>query len=204
MNLPELKKEVEQKRGQLKQLQLERRILTNSLLELELEQTKSEEARAIIQLVAQQTQQKVQIYISDVVSSALETVLDDPYELIVEFVQRRNKTECDLLFSRNGFKVTPLDASGGGAINIATFALRTALLMLSKYDKIIIADEPLHFLHSKILHGRVAELISHISEVNNIQIIIVTGEETEEIRSLADKVFEVTKIRGVSNVSLVK
>jgi len=203
MQLTELKTNIEQLRGRFKQLQIEQGTALQQLIELEKEQVRIEEARTVIILVAQQTQQKVQLYISDVVTSALEMVLDEPYEFHVEFVQRRNKTECDLLFSRNGFKVSPLDASGGGAVNVASLALRVALLTLSRNDKILILDEPLHFLHSRVLHQRAAELLETIAKQNNIQIIMITGEaESAEIISKANKVFRIGKKKGISMVEV--
>jgi ABC-type molybdenum transport system ATPase subunit/photorepair protein PhrA len=202
MQLTELKTNIEQLRGRFKQLQIEQGTALQQLVNLEKEQVRIEEARTVIILVAQQTQQKVQLYISDVVTSALEMVLDEPYEFHVEFVQRRNKTECDLLFSRNGYEVNPLEASGGGAVNVASLALRVALLTLSKNDKILILDEPLHFLHSRVLHQRAAELLETLAKQNKIQIIMITGEEeSTEIVSRANKVFRINKKKGVSVIT---
>ena len=85
-----------------------------------------EKALEVVKAVGLKTQQQLQFHISDITSLALDAVFPNPYELVAEFVQRRNKTECDLFFSRDGNKVDPLSASGGGAVDVAAFALRVA------------------------------------------------------------------------------
>ena len=117
---------LEQRKGQQKQIQKdiikheqERRGLKRNLINCE-------KAREIIRKVGLNTQQQLQSHISEIASLALEVVFSNPYALQVEFVQRRNKTECDLFFVRNKEKVDPISASGGGAVDITSFALRTA------------------------------------------------------------------------------
>jgi hypothetical protein len=61
-----------------------------------------EKLRALIQSVAEQTQKNLEFRISHLVTTALAAVFDDPEEFVVKFVKRRGKTECDLLFMKNG------------------------------------------------------------------------------------------------------
>ena len=113
-------------------------------------------ARALLQSVAKETQEQLRFHIEDIVSLALDAVFPNPYELQVDFVERRGKTECDLWFVRDGEEpINPLDASGGGAVDIAAFALRVALFCLVRPQlrKVLILDEPFHFL-SPDLHER--------------------------------------------------
>lgn len=159
-----------------------------------------EKAREIIREVGMQTQQQLQFHISDITSLALEAVFPDPYKLIVEFVQRRNKTECDLYFERDGEKVDPLTASGGGAVDVAAFALRIASWSMQqpRSRNVIILDEPLRFL-STDLQEQASIMIKEISEKLGIQFIIVTHEDT--LTSYADKVFRVGIKNGKSKVN---
>lgn len=159
-----------------------------------------EKAREIIREVGMQTQQQLQFHISDITSLALEAVFPDPYKLIVEFVQRRNKTECDLYFERDGEKVDPLTASGGGAVDVAAFALRIASWSMQqpRSRNVIILDEPLRFL-STDLQEQASIMIKEISEKLGIQFIIVTHEDT--LASYADKVFRVSIKNGKSKVN---
>lgn len=201
MELQQVKAMVEQRRGEFLLLQREKDRKTLVLEELIKEQLRVEQAREIINLVAQKTQTQLEEYISDVVTSALEIVFNEPYKFHIEFVQRRNKTEADLFFTKGEHRISPLDASGGGVINVADFALRVGLLMLSTNRKVLILDEPFNFLHSKVFHQRVANLLEVISKQTGIQIIMITGKgDSEEIISKADKVFKVVKSKGISKV----
>jgi DNA repair exonuclease SbcCD ATPase subunit len=156
-----------------------------------------EHARAVIQEVAEKTQAQLQYHISDITSLALEAVFDDPYELLVEFVQRRNKTECDLWFVRDGNRLEPLSATGGGAVDAAAFALRIASWSMQRPHSrnVIIMDEPLRFL-SEDMQEQASQMIQEISRRLHIQFIIVTHESV--LASYADKVFETYIKNGVT------
>ncbi|MBN2570521.1 MAG: hypothetical protein JXA68_00215 [Ignavibacteriales bacterium] len=158
-----------------------------------------ERAREIVWEVGLATQQQLQFHISDITTLALEAVFDDPYELLVEFVKRRNNAECDLLFSRDGDKIDPISASGGGAVDVASFALRIAAwsMQTPKTRNTIILDEPLRFL-SADKQERASQMIKELSMKLGLQFIIVTHEET--LTQFADKVFNVKIRNGISQV----
>jgi len=149
--------------------------------------------------VGLKTQQQLQYHISDITSLALEAVFNDPYELVVEFVQRRNKTECDLYFQRDENRMDPLSASGGGAVDVASFALRIASWSMErpKSRNVIILDEPLRFL-SNDHQEKASIMIKEISEKLGIQFIIVTHEPI--LASYADQVFETKIMKGVTQI----
>lgn len=130
---------------------------------------------------------------------ALETIFDDPYEFKIEFVVKRNKTECELIFEKNGVTCHPLSASGGGVIDTASFALRIALwtLQTPRSRNTIILDEPFKFL-SKDLLPRASDLLKELSEKLNLQFIIVT--HLDELTECADKTFEVKIKKGISKL----
>jgi DNA repair exonuclease SbcCD ATPase subunit len=129
----------------------------------------------------------------------MEAVFDNPYELKVDFVQRRNKTECDLLFVRDGQTLDPLSASGGGTVDVAAFALRIASWSMARprSRNVIILDEPLRFL-SADCQERASKMIKEISDKLGIQFLIVTHESI--LANYADKTFEVSIRKGVSQV----
>ena len=145
------------------------------------------------------TQQQLSFHISDIASLALDAVFDDPYELLAEFVQRRNKTECDLFFVRDNERMDPLSASGGGAVDVAAFALRIASWSMQrpKSRSTIILDEPMRFL-SVDHQEKASAMIKQISERLGIQFIIITHEPT--LALAADKVFEIHIKKGVTTV----
>lgn len=158
-----------------------------------------EKARQIIKEVAQATQEQLTFHISDVTTLAMESIFNDPYKLEIEFVQRRNKMECDLYFVREGERVNPLDASGGGAVDVASFALRIASWSLEQptISKTIILDEPMRFL-SVNYQEKASTMLKELSRQLGIQFIIVTHEPT--LTAYADNIFEVKLKKGISKV----
>jgi hypothetical protein len=139
------------------------------------------------------TQQQLQVHISDVTSLALESVFgNDAYELIAEFVQRRNKTECDLFFTRGGKRIDPLDASGYGTVDVASLALRIAAwsMQMPRKRNTIILDEPLKYLDGRTDRiEKASQMIKELSNRLGIQFIIVSHNNS--LADYADKTFTV-------------
>lgn len=158
-----------------------------------------EEARELIRHAAIKTQEQLQYQISDITTVAMNAVFDDPYEVSIEFVQRRNQTECDIYFVRGEDKVNPLDASGGGAVDVAAFALRVASWAMpeSRTMPVIVMDEPFRFLDKERQH-RAADMIQELSSRLGVQFIIVTHEEA--LTEGADEIFNVDMVKGKSKV----
>ena len=158
-----------------------------------------EAAQAFIQQVAKDTQEQLRFMISDIVNLALDTCFPGEYEFNVNFEIKRGKTEASLSFIKNGIEVDPMEASGGGVVDLASFALRIAAWSLGRSNNTIILDEPFRFL-SKDLHPRAGEILKKLSEHLKLQIILVS--HNEEIISYAHKVFEVSQNSktGVSKV----
>ena len=200
MDLENLKIQIEQKRGRFQQLQSDKKEIELSIFNLEEERNKIEKSRNIINMVAKQTQEQFSLKISDLVSSALESVFDNPYTFHAEFVNRRNRTECDLYFVRDGYRRSPMDASGGGVVNVASSALRIGLLMLSRYRKVLILDEPTKDLHSKKLKKRMSNFLKEVTKKAGIQLLVFSGDEDAELISGANKIFVVMQENGISKV----
>lgn len=165
---------------------------------------KNEEALEIVKYVGLRTQEQLQYRISDIASMALSAVFENPYELVAEFVQRRNKTECDLFFQRDGEKIDPLNASGGGAVDIASFALRTAswAMNIPRTSDVLLLDEPFRYV-SEDLISKTGEILQKIADELGLQFVIVTHEEA--LMDFADVLYEVQQNKkGVSHVDKIK
>jgi len=159
-----------------------------------------EKAQGVLQTVAQATQEELEYHVSEIVSLALEAVFPDPYKLNLNFELRRNKSEADLTFSKKkGEKIDPLTASGGGAVDVASFGLRVSLhsLQSPRTRSTIVLDEPFRFL-SKGLQERASAMVKEISQRLGVQFIIVTHEAN--LLEAADKVFEVENVKRISKV----
>ena len=160
-----------------------------------------EEAREIIRKVGMETQNSLSFHINDIVSLALDSVFDNPYQFAVDFVNRRSKTECDLYFVRDGNRIDPLTASGVGAVDVASFALRIASWSMARprTDNVIILDEPFRFL-SENYQERASNMLREVSQKLGIQLIIVTHETV--LTTSADRIFEVSIKKGISQIKV--
>ena len=199
-NIQHLRNHLEQKKGKKAQIQKSISSLNLSTKEKKKDLRRHEQAREVIREVGLKTQSQLSFHISDITSLALDAVFNDPYALVAEFVQRRNKTECDLYFERDGNRVDPLSASGGGAVDVAAFALRVASWSMQrpKSRSTLILDEPLRFL-SADHQEKASVMIKELSKKLGIQFIIITHEPI--LASYADKIFEVKIRKGITIIS---
>jgi DNA repair exonuclease SbcCD ATPase subunit len=207
-SLSELRSELDQAKGQRKGIESSLETLRQQEEQLERDIEDSIIAQAIIQEVAQETQKELEYHISELCSLALSAVFDDPYELKLEFVLRRGKTEADIYFERDGEKFYNLlkscGTAGGGAIDIACFGLRVALWSLSrpKTRNVMVLDEPFQHLKTDEANRRAIEMVKEISGNLGLQVIMVSDERVkqETIVAGADKVFTVRKRGKYSEV----
>lgn len=134
------------------------------------------EAQAVVQGLAQGIQQKVHKQIANIVTKCLRTVGWD-YDFAINFERKRGKTEARLVFLRRGHEVKPTDASGGGPLDVAAFALRVACLMLilPKRRRVLVLDEPFKNVHGKKYQQNMAKVVETLSSDLDIQFIVVTG-----------------------------
>lgn len=157
----------------------------------------SEKALIVVQDVAKITQQKLEFRISKLVSTALSAVFPDPPEFKASFVIRRNQTECDLLFVENNEEQKPTESSGGGTIDVASFALRIARWSLNKNRRTLILDEPFRNVSPDLQH-KVSDMVSMLSEKLGLQIIMVS--HADDINVSANKTFTIVKEKEISKI----
>jgi DNA repair exonuclease SbcCD ATPase subunit len=201
-NVKEARNILEQKKGKRMQLKNRLHTLRAEIAENKTAMEQHEQAREIIKQIGQETQHKVKYHISNITSMALETVFDNAYELVIDFIERRNNTEADIYFARDGYVVNPMEESGGGAINITAFALRIASwsMQMPKSRNLVILDEPFKHLKGLNENRQVLEMIQEISQKLGIQIITVSDERIDraEIEQRADKVIKSRIETGVT------
>lgn len=159
----------------------------------------AESALLILQIVAKQTQEQLEYKISELVSLALSSVFSEPYTMKLNYDTKRNKTEAAIIFEKNNKQFDPMTSTGGGVIDIASFALRISLwnLSRSKTDNVFIFDEPFRFV-SKDKIEKVGQMLQEISKKLNIQIIMIT--HIKKLIDYADNIFIVEQQNGVSKI----
>jgi DNA repair exonuclease SbcCD ATPase subunit len=146
-----------------------------------------EESHHLISESALVVQQTVHKQVSVLVTRCLAAVFDDPYAFEIKFERKRNSTEAKIVFKRGDSEIHPMSASGGGAIDVATFALRLACLLLRNPNprRLLILDEPFRFL-SVQYRARVKQLIEALSEEFDCQFIMVTHIDELRIGKVID------------------
>lgn len=199
MKLENIKTKLEQIRG--KKQYIEGTITLNKIeiRKHARELSQYEEARDIIRTVAQKTQSQIEYKISELTSLAISAIFPEPYKFVTEFVLKRNKTEANFYVeTENGNRFHPLNANGGGLVDIISFGLRITIFAIKKpySSPIIILDEPFRFL-SRDLQQKAGELLKELSKKFNLQFIIISHDTP--LIDCADKVFKVEK-NGHSNI----
>lgn len=161
-----------------------------------------EEALLIAQKVCKETQSELEYKISEIVTMALESVFEEPYEFKLEFDVSRNKVVANMWLEHDGEKFDPMSDVGGGVIDITSFALRIALWNLNnkKRNNTIILDEPFRFV-DKERQPKAAQMLKLLSEKLKIQFIMTT--HNKELMEIADKTFEVIKKGKISSVNII-
>ena len=205
MSLKDLRNKLEQQKGKRDQILSDIDQLTNRIDENKHLLRACVRAREIIRQVGIKTQQQLSYNISEITSMALSAVFEDPYELLLRFVERRNKTECDILFSKKGFaEIDPFDG-GGGAIDVAAFALRVASWSMQRprSDNVLVLDEPFKHLKGEEANRKMLEMVKEISKKLGIQIIMVSDERVSRSTTLefADKIFETSITKGITKIN---
>ena len=157
-------------------------------------------ARIVIQTVAENTQRQLEYHFSNLVSMAL-AIFPDPHTFELRFVQRRNRMEADLIFSKNGNETDDLiNAAGGGVVDIASLALMFACQGLSNSEPVMLLDEPAKFL-SLDLHEKASEMLKLLSQELKLQIIMIS--HLPNMITAADNIINLENINGVAQIKEV-
>lgn len=204
-----LRHKLERRKGQRNQLQkvidrLETQIRTNKRNFI-----RHEKALEIVKHVGLKTQKQLEYHLAEQVSLAMDAVFDDPYRLKVDFLEKRGKTEVELLFTRRGMEFPPIGSAGGGAIDVASIALRVAYWSMRRDKKarpLLLLDEPFSQLKGEDANRRALSIIQELSHKLKLQIIMVSDERVprEDIMNNADKVFQVVQGKdGISQINVL-
>lgn len=97
------------------------------------------------------------------------------YAFNIRFEKKRNRTEAILEFVQDGEAMDPLTSTGGGVVDVASFALRLASIVLRKPQqrRLMILDEPFRFVSAEY-RGRTRQLLLNLAERFSVQFILVT------------------------------
>jgi hypothetical protein len=199
MNLKPYRTKLEQLKGQRDSYLtlLANETKRNALLKKEA--IEIEQAQDILQHVAKKTQETLSIHIEQLVTTALEYVMPDPYEFKVEWDIKNNRTQCVFSFFRGGSSFNPMNDSGGTALDIASIALRPSMWSLGdpRSAPVFLLDEPTKHV-SRDLREKSSEFLKFLVDKLGIQIITSTHED--ELITGSDRTFEIVKENDYSQI----
>ena len=176
MTLESIRREVERRKGQRDAMEASLQQTKTAVERLSMQARFAEQAQQIIQNVAQITQEQLEYHVGELVTLAMSSVFENPYELKIEFVQRRGRTEADIWFVDGKNKISPFDCAEGGAVDVAAFALNVSLWSLRRprFRNVLVLDEPLKFLKGEDLPEKGAQMMHEIASNTGLQIIAVS------------------------------
>jgi DNA repair exonuclease SbcCD ATPase subunit len=201
---------IENKKGQKAQLQTTIDKLAQKIKEDGREARLHEKALIIVKEVGLSMQKQLEYHLAEQVSMAMDAVFDDPYQLKLNFQEKRGKTEVEILFARRDMEFPPIGSAGGGAIDVACFALRIAYWSMRQDMKVrplLLLDEPFSQLKGEDANRRALIILNELAHKINLQIISVSDERVprEDIISNADTVYKVSQnSKGISNIEKIK
>jgi len=162
-------------------------------------------ARFIIAEVAKLTQTKFTSYVEQLVTMAIKSIFDRPFQFKVDFDLKRNKSECFLRIQEGEDEepFVPKDELGGGMLDTISFALRIVLWSLQnpKSTNTILLDEPFKFVGQDELLDRAGQMLKEISQRMSIQFIITTHQP--KLTEIADKAWKVEHNGKYSKVTQI-
>jgi DNA repair exonuclease SbcCD ATPase subunit len=163
------------------------KVLRNEIVLLEDDLDTLKKCREIFQKSALVTQNHLAEHLSKIVTKALKLVFyEKDVSFKMNFVERRNTTECDMFIMEDGWEYGILDSRGFGMADIASFALRIAYVILHRSENVLILDEPFRHL-SEDKHELASMMVKALSKELKIQFIIAT--HVEALKHHADKHF---------------
>lgn len=204
MTFQEIRTKLTETKGRRNQVITDLKEAVQKRKDIEKEIQISEKAQAIISAVAKTTQSELEYRITEPVSLALTAVYDkDPYKMVADFkIAGRGTTECYLGFERNGNIVKPVDGSGGGTIDVASFSLQVGSWSLKKprSRNVLLMDEPAKWVQrDKVpLFG---QMITEISREMEMQFIIIS--HIPELIDCADRIIWIKGERPTPNSNKV-
>lgn len=149
--------------------------LTTTLAAQEQELIDLTKAHKILLAAAAELQDKTHTHVSTVVRRCLQFVFGPSYEFTFRFEIKRGKTEAVTVFTKDDEEFLPMLEEGGAIVDVASFALRLAALLISRPapQRVLILDEPFKFV-SEDYRDQVRDMLTTLADEYEVQIIMVT------------------------------
>lgn len=181
------KKKVTQLLSEYRRAREQYKVEKAELKKVRLELKYLSEAQQIVQHVVQAVQQQTHKRISTIVSRCLNLIFEDAYEFKLIFERKRGTTEARPVFIRRGNEIDPKYSSGGGVIDVTSFALRLSCVILARprRRRLLVLDEPFKMVSIEY-RERIRIMLEVLSKELKVQIIMVTHDKALMIGNVID------------------
>lgn len=162
-----------------------------------------EGARNFLQVVSEETRNKITKGLEDVVTMCIQSVFGDMYSFRITATTRANVANLDFWVVDNSGDVEvvlpPETNFGGGMIDTISIGLRFGLLKVMNNPPTtpLILDEPAKMVSADRVEA-IASLIKELTNIFDKQVIMITHRQT--LMELSDKSFYISKGEGVSEL----
>lgn len=159
-------------------------------------------AQIVLNEVSKKAQEQFKEKIESLVTMVIQSVYDRPFTFHLEFQKKRNSIECVPIVKENGDELSPKDDMGGGILDLISFAFRIVLWSIEspRSRNIFILDEP--FIWTGSLISRVGHALKILSEKLNIQIILISHEDS--LIEICDRAWRISHDGTFSKATIVK
>lgn len=203
--LKQLQNQYQQRLGAYRQLQQNIESTTQMMNQLQEDVLLANQTLELLTLTSKEGRSKAKEHLESIVTKALQYVLDDECEFLIELSEIGGKPSCEF------YIVTTIDGQpskqrpqlfcGGGTVDLISATLRYAYVEIFDdpiiRNRLMILDEPSKMV-SKEAAVRFAEFIKWMSEEFNKQTLMITHQHA--LTTQADQVLLVTKENGESHV----
>ena len=204
--LNKLKEKYQRRLGQRESLHQQKDIALDQLNSIKKQREDNDSARIIIHNASSKARELARQTIENLITDALQAVFGDNMECSIEFKEKTSgKPEAELFVisqTADGIvKANPINARGGGVVDIVALAARLAeieLLTNPQLQGTIFLDEPTRNLSSEEYRQSLSTFLAEYSKQFNRQIVIITQHQSTVYAS--DKAYYIEQQDGVSTI----
>lgn len=131
-------------------------------------------AISLLKALSEDVWTQSQTVIESVVTEGLKFVFEEDIKFKADYSTYRNNASVQFLIEKDGKERDIMDSLGGGTVDVASFLLRIAVLLLSpNVSRIVLLDEPAKMLSARYV-PKLAEFLRLLGTEFGVQFLIIT------------------------------
>lgn len=193
--------QVERKKGEKQLLMMQLEQITVEIRKADAAIESLQKVIVLFQKASEYARQQMKYTIDDITSNALQVVFGGDISFEMELGTRGGSPTAEFFVVEDGLKLSPMDAKGGGLVDVISVALRLAILELyePKIEGPVLLDEPGKMVSAEYVENFVYFLREYCHKTGR-QFIVVT--HNNQLAAAGDRTFRVRNEAGVSEVMM--